>query len=89
MDNITDGSSPAKPTVNGATCYQLGGTFTSVQIEWSEAATGTEWIPQASAPNEIADFTAPQGVILTTGTGYTRITAVGSCDFSIQDIAQR
>ena len=89
MDNITGGSSPAKYTVNGATNYQLGGTFTSAIIEWSEAATGTEWIPQGFEIDTPATFTTPQGVIVTTGTGYTRITAVGSCDFSIQDISQR
>ena len=89
MQNITGGSSAPKRTVNGSTNYQLGGTFTSVLIEWSEAETGTEWIPQAFELNTPADFTVPQGVLLTTGAGYTRITAVGSCDFSIQDISNR
>jgi hypothetical protein len=89
MQNITDGSSPAKYTVNGATCFQLGSTFSSAIIEWSEAETGTEWIPQGFEIDTPADFTQPQGVTLTIGTGYVRITAIGSCDFSIQDIRQR
>lgn len=89
MKNITSGSSPAKETVNGLTNYQLAGAFTSVIIEWSEAATGEPWIPQGFELNTAADFTQPQGVLLTTGRGFTRITAVGSCDYSIQDISQR
>jgi len=89
MKNVTDAASAPKYTTNGATSFQLAGSFTGAVIEWSEQETGTEWIPQGFELNTPANFTVPQGVTLTIGTGYVRIVAAGSCDYSISDIRQR
>lgn len=91
MQNITTGSTPATPTVNGSKFVAVEGDLGGgITVEWSEDGA-TKWLPLVSSVDSPAVLTVAQGVIFTSGAGFIRLTMSGSgnCNYAITDIRQR